>query len=147
MGTGHRAVLLRFDQLCDLHPGAVAGRRSVGVRSSVFHYFECRGRRELAWQSGRDNGFSPGDAGGLRAGVFEEMTPAAGRAGDQVALNLSNEPDRMLLRHALATVAYRAGKALRGAPESFANFKIGETSRTPAQILAHLGDLYVWALA
>jgi hypothetical protein len=62
-------------------------------------------------------------------------------------MNLSNEPDRLLLRHTLATVAYRAGKALRGAPEGFANFKIGETSRTPAQILAHLGDLYDWALA
>ena len=54
---------------------------------------------------------------------------------------------RELLRHAVATVAYRGGKALRGAPESFANFKIGEKSRTPAQILAHIGDLYDWALA
>lgn len=54
---------------------------------------------------------------------------------------------RELLRHAVATVAYRGGKALRGAPDSFANFKIGEKSRTPAQILAHIGDLYDWALA
>src|SRR5437016_8993394 len=54
---------------------------------------------------------------------------------------------RQLLRHTLATLAYRAGKALRGAPESFANFKIGEKPRTPAKILAHMGDLMDWALA
>ena len=52
-----------------------------------------------------------------------------------------------MLRHTLATVAYRGGKALRGAPDSFAGFRIGETSRTPAQILAHIGDLFDWALS
>ena len=57
------------------------------------------------------------------------------------------DSSRQLLRHALATVAYRGGKTLRGAPESFAQFKIAEKSRTPEQILAHLGDLYDWALA
>src|SRR5215471_5398343 len=54
---------------------------------------------------------------------------------------------RQLLRHTVATVAYRGGKAVRGAPESFAGFKIGEKTRTPAQILAHIGDLYDWALS
>lgn len=54
---------------------------------------------------------------------------------------------RQLLRHTVATVAYRGGKALRGAPESFAKFKVGEKSRTPEQILAHIGDLYDWALS
>ena len=54
---------------------------------------------------------------------------------------------RQLLRHTVATVAYRGGKAVRGAPESFAGFKIGEKSRTPAQILAHIGDLYDWAVS
>jgi len=54
---------------------------------------------------------------------------------------------RQLLRHVVATAAYRGGKALRGAPESFAEFKIGEKPRTPAQILAHMGDLYDWALS
>lgn len=52
-----------------------------------------------------------------------------------------------LLRHTLATVAYRGGKALRGAPESFATYASGENGRTPAKILAHLGDLYDWALS
>ena len=52
-----------------------------------------------------------------------------------------------LLRHTLATVAYRGGKALRGAPDSFANYSSSENGRTPAKILAHVGDLYDWALS
>jgi len=52
-----------------------------------------------------------------------------------------------MLRHGVATVAYRGGKVLRGVPESFASFSAGGTARTPAQILAHLGDLFVWALS
>ncbi len=52
---------------------------------------------------------------------------------------------RDLLRHALATLAYRGGKAVRGAPDDFADFKVGDTTRTPAQILAHIGDLLDWA--
>ena len=51
------------------------------------------------------------------------------------------------LRHTLATLAYRGGKALRGAPPEFAEFHVGETTRTPAQILAHIGDLLDWALS
>lgn len=58
----------------------------------------------------------------------------------------TSDPTRQLLRHAVATVAYRGGKALRGAPESFASFKIGDSTRTPVRILAHLGDLFDWAL-
>ena len=55
--------------------------------------------------------------------------------------------DRELLRHALATVAYRAGKALRDAPPQFADFAVAPGSRSPAQILAHMGDLFDWALS
>src|SRR5271157_2982843 len=54
---------------------------------------------------------------------------------------------RSLLRHALATLAYRGGKAIRGAPPSFADYRCGETSRTPGKILAHVGDLMDWGLA
>jgi len=54
---------------------------------------------------------------------------------------------RELLRHALATLAYRGGKAVRGAPDSFAAFHLAATSRTPVQILAHIGDLLDWALS
>jgi hypothetical protein len=53
---------------------------------------------------------------------------------------------RELLRHGLATLAYRGGKAVRGAPDSFAGFHLAATSRTPVQILAHIGDLLDWAL-
>ncbi len=54
---------------------------------------------------------------------------------------------RELLRHCLATAAYRAGKILRDAPESFGNYAAGESTRTPAQIVAHMGDLFDWALS
>ena len=50
----------------------------------------------------------------------------------------------MLLRHALATLAYRAGKALRGAPTDFGPFAPAPGSRTAAQILAHMCDLMDW---
>jgi hypothetical protein len=51
-----------------------------------------------------------------------------------------------LLRHAVATVAYRGGKAVRGAPDSFGSFRSGPETRTPVGILAHVGDLFDWAL-
>ena len=54
---------------------------------------------------------------------------------------------RALLRHAVATVAYRGGKAVRGAPDSFASYSPDGSPRTPAKILAHVGDLYDWALS
>ena len=54
---------------------------------------------------------------------------------------------RALLRHALATLAYRGGKAIRNAPASFADYRCGESSRTPGQILAHIGDLMDWGLS
>jgi hypothetical protein len=62
-------------------------------------------------------------------------------------MNSSPDPARQLLRHALATVAYRGGKALRGAPETFAVFRAGDTTRPPAKILAHVGDLFDWSLS
>jgi hypothetical protein len=54
---------------------------------------------------------------------------------------------RALLRHTLAVVAYRGGKAVRDAPESFASFRVGDKTRTPVQILAHVGDLFDWGLS
>jgi hypothetical protein len=62
-------------------------------------------------------------------------------------MTASSDLARQLLRHTVATVAYRAGKALRGAPDHFASFHIGDKTRTPAQILAHMGDLFDWALS
>ncbi|HYX27546.1 MAG TPA: hypothetical protein VE863_03185 [Pyrinomonadaceae bacterium] len=61
---------------------------------------------------------------------------------------MANEDSkRAFLRHTVATLAYRGGKAVRGASDSFASFKASETTRTPAQILAHVGDLFDWALS
>jgi hypothetical protein len=57
------------------------------------------------------------------------------------------DPKRELLRHTVATLAYRCGKTLRGAPEIFADFHVAEKTRTPIQILAHIGDLLDWVLS
>jgi hypothetical protein len=56
-------------------------------------------------------------------------------------------PVVVLLRHAVATLAYRAGKTLRGAPDGFAEFRAADGTRSPGEILAHMGDLFDWALA
>ena len=54
---------------------------------------------------------------------------------------------RELLRHAAATLAYRAAKALRNAPPELADFRAGDATRTPLQLVAHLGDLLEWGLS
>jgi hypothetical protein len=62
--------------------------------------------------------------------------------------NLSAEdPKRELLRHALATLAYRGGKAIRDAPDGFSSFDAGHGVRPVGQILAHIGDLMDWGLS
>lgn len=53
---------------------------------------------------------------------------------------------REFLRHTIATLAYRGGKAVQGAPANFSDFRVGEKSRTAGEILAHIGDLLDWAL-
>jgi hypothetical protein len=62
-------------------------------------------------------------------------------------IDMNNDTKRELLRHTVATLAYRGGKAVQGTDDSFASFKASETTRTPAQILAHIGDLFDWALS
>jgi hypothetical protein len=57
------------------------------------------------------------------------------------------DPGVLMLRHAVATVAYRGAKAMRGAPPEFAAFGLTPATRTSAEILAHIGDLFDWALA
>lgn len=53
---------------------------------------------------------------------------------------------RLFLRHALATLAYRAGKTLRGTPESFAGFLASPDSNTPSGLVGHMADLMDWCL-
>jgi hypothetical protein len=54
---------------------------------------------------------------------------------------------RSLLRHTLATLAYRGGKTIRDAGPSFADYGSVDNARTPAKILAHVGDLLDWGLS
>ena len=55
--------------------------------------------------------------------------------------------DRELVRHTVATLAYRAAKTMRGTPGTFATFRPGPTSKTAVEIVAHMGDLLGWALS
>ncbi len=50
------------------------------------------------------------------------------------------------LRHTVATLAYRGGKTVRNAPPEFAGFRASPATRTPVEILAHIGDLLDWAM-
>jgi hypothetical protein len=58
-----------------------------------------------------------------------------------------SDSKRDLLRHALATLAYRGGRAIRNASQGFAEFHANDGVRAPGQILAHIGDLMDWALS
>ena len=51
-----------------------------------------------------------------------------------------------LLRHTLATLAYRGGKAVRGAPDCSPVSGSGRCADV-CEILAHVGDLFDWALS
>jgi len=59
----------------------------------------------------------------------------------------TSDSKRELLRHTLATIAYRGGKAVRNAPDGFSVFHADEGVRAPGQILAHIGDLMDWGLS
>ena len=63
---------------------------------------------------------------------------------------MATEPspaDYRFLRHTLATLAYRGGKVLRDAPPAFGAFRVGTKSRSASEILAHIGDLFDWAMS
>jgi len=52
---------------------------------------------------------------------------------------------RRLLQHFLAALAYRTQKALRGAPESFGEFRAGPTTRTPFELVWHMTGVIGYA--
>ncbi|MGD9722448.1 MAG: hypothetical protein AB7O59_13165 [Pirellulales bacterium] len=54
--------------------------------------------------------------------------------------------ERHLLRHAVATLAYRGGKVMRGAPAGFGDVRIQADTRSALEILAHMGDVLSWAV-
>jgi hypothetical protein len=62
------------------------------------------------------------------------------------ATGTASDSKRELLRHTVATLAYRGGKTILNAPDGFAAFRVNDTTRTPGEILAHIGDLLDWAL-
>lgn len=56
-----------------------------------------------------------------------------------------SEREVALLRHTIATLAYRAGKVLRDFPGAAVSQRVAEASRTPLELVSHLGDLMEWA--
>ena len=62
------------------------------------------------------------------------------------SIDLAIDAARPVLRHLVATLAYRAGKVLRDVPPSFASYSVGASTRRPVLIVAHLADLMAWAI-
>jgi hypothetical protein len=50
-----------------------------------------------------------------------------------------------MLRHAVATLAYRTAKVLREPPAGFEYLRAHPTTRSARQIVAHMADLLEWA--
>jgi hypothetical protein len=75
--------------------------------------------------------------------MAKQASPKAKRSQPPKFQNLRTSRD--LLRHTVATLAYRAEKVLRDVPAGFAAFRASPSCRTPLEILAHLGDLMEWA--
>jgi hypothetical protein len=59
---------------------------------------------------------------------------------------MPGDADAYLLRHFLATLGYRAGKAIRGAPADFAEFSAGHGVRKPVEIIWHMSVVLAHAL-
>ncbi len=57
------------------------------------------------------------------------------------AIPAEDPTTRLFLRHALATLAYRAAKTLRDAPEAFGEYRPSPDSKRVVEIVAHMGDL------
>ncbi len=56
---------------------------------------------------------------------------------------MNSDPKREVLRHVVATIAFRGGIAIKDAPADFAEFRPAESVRSPAEVMAHIGDLLV----
>lgn len=132
---GNAQLLGRIEGLSDADRARVAKIEEAARRAS-----ELTGRlRELREVRVRELG-----------GIEQiEMSGAAeaSATGPSAAETAAAEAERRLLRHTVATLAYRAGKAVAGAPAAFAHFRASEGTRTPLEILAHIGDLLDWALS
>lgn len=54
--------------------------------------------------------------------------------------------DDLLIRHLVATLAYRTTKVIQDAPDNYPIFSAGSGVRTPVEILHHMSDLLLFAL-
>lgn len=54
-------------------------------------------------------------------------------------------PERALLRHMLAALAYRTQKALRDCPPDFGDFRVGVHVRTPHELVWHMTGVIGYA--
>lgn len=54
---------------------------------------------------------------------------------------MAQDQKRELLRHMVATVAYRGKIAIEDAPADFGGFRATSETRSAAEVLAHIGDL------
>ncbi len=59
----------------------------------------------------------------------------------------TTDPARVTLRQMAATLAYRAAKVLRDAPEGFGTQSFGDATRQPVKIVAHMADLMTWGVS
>ncbi len=60
---------------------------------------------------------------------------------------MATASERRLLRHFLATIAYRSQKAVRGAPAEFSEFRAARGVRTPHELVRHMSDVLGYARA
>jgi hypothetical protein len=60
---------------------------------------------------------------------------------------MTGNADSTLLRHAVATLAYRASKVLRDFPADAVGTRASPSTRTPLELVSHLGDLLEWAVS
>jgi hypothetical protein len=58
---------------------------------------------------------------------------------------MAMDANRNLLRHFLATLAYRCRKAILGAPQNFGDFDAGHGVRKPREILSHMSGVLLHA--
>ncbi len=58
---------------------------------------------------------------------------------------MSTDPNRQILRHYLASIAYHTQKAIRGAPSGYWTFSPGNKVRTPEVILRHMTGVLGYA--
>src|SRR5678816_1548152 len=87
---------------------------------------------------------------GMRLSL-SRSTPCCNTAGvwpptlENTMADLNVTESRRLLQHFLAALAYRTQKALRDAPDSFADFRAGPTSRTPKELVWHMTGVIGYA--